>query len=81
MKSSYKETYPLGSRVRVADRTRLDQFLAEWLHHDPLVADQLAHAGKLALVKEVGFYHGGDPLYVLEGLPGVWHGQCLAGAV
>jgi hypothetical protein len=25
----------------------------------------------------VGFYHGGDVLYVLEGIPGVWHESCL----
>ena len=25
----------------------------------------------------VGFYHGGDALYELEGVPGVWHEVCL----
>jgi hypothetical protein len=25
----------------------------------------------------VGFYHGGDPLYSLDGVPGVWHERCL----
>ena len=24
-----------------------------------------------------GFYHGGDELYKLKGMPGVWHEQCL----
>jgi hypothetical protein len=28
-------------------------------------------------VKEVSFYHGGDQLYILENLPGIWHEQCL----
>jgi hypothetical protein len=34
----------------------------------------------MALVEEVSFYHGGDALYVLEGLPGLWHEQCLESA-
>ena len=25
----------------------------------------------------VAFYHGGDPLYKLAGIPGLWHEQCL----
>lgn len=29
------------------------------------------------LVEEVGFYHGGDELYKLSQVPGVWHQQCL----
>jgi hypothetical protein len=28
---------------------------------------------------EVGFYHGGDVLYTLDGIPGLWHEQCLVG--
>ncbi|MFL5552311.1 MAG: hypothetical protein ACJ770_05840, partial [Gemmatimonadaceae bacterium] len=28
-------------------------------------------------VQQVTFYHGADELYVLTGLPGVWHEQCL----
>jgi hypothetical protein len=34
---------------------------------------QLEAAGKAAQVKSVGFYHGGDELYELEDLPGLWH--------
>ena len=34
-------------------------------------------AGKAARVADVGFYHGGDVLYGLEGIPGTWHEACL----
>ena len=29
------------------------------------------------LDERVGYYHGGDVLYELEGVPGVWHEVCL----
>jgi hypothetical protein len=28
-------------------------------------------------VRDVGFYHGGDVLYHLDGAPGIWHEVCL----
>jgi hypothetical protein len=37
----------------------------------------LKFADKIAKVKSVGFYHGGDELYELEGVLGTWHEQCL----
>lgn len=77
----YKEAFPTGSQVRVADRPVLEQFLKTWKFHNPLEAEQLAFAGKSAKVAKVGFYHGGDPLYVLDGIPGIWHEQCLVSSV
>lgn len=73
----YKEMFPTGSRVRVASRAVLEAFLKNWKFHNPITPEQLAFAGKAAKVASVGFYHGGDPLYVLEGIPGVWHERCL----
>ena len=32
----------------------------------------------IGVVSSVGFYHGGDELYVIEGIPGVWHEVCLS---
>ena len=55
----------------------LQQFFHDWAYHNPLSKDQLAHAGKVARILSVGFYHGGDSLYELDGLPGVWHEVCL----
>ena len=77
----YQERWPVGARIRIADSATLGTFLREWHYHNPLHPEQLAHAGRDSTVESVGFYHGGDPLYVLEGLPGVvWHECCLEDA-
>lgn len=73
----YDPAFPTGSRVRIGSRSELERFQAEWLFHDPLQDEQLDFAGAVASVTEVGFYHGGAPLYRLDGIPGVWHEQCL----
>ena len=76
----YKEAFPKGSRVRVANRRSLDRFMAEWKFHHKLQSEQLAYAGREATVRGVGFYHGGDAVYVLEGIPGTWLEPCLRDA-
>jgi hypothetical protein len=76
----YKEEFPAGTPVRIADRAELDRFVQDWKFHNPLQPDQMSYAGKIAVVAKVGFYHGGDELYSLEGIPGVWHAVCLARA-
>jgi hypothetical protein len=75
---AYSEKYLIGSQVRIIERASLEQFRAEWRFHSPLREEQLAWAGQPATVSSVGFYHGGDPLYELDGVPGVWHEPCLA---
>jgi hypothetical protein len=75
----YNAQFPAGSLVRIANRATLEQFLRSWTFHDPLKSEQLAFAGTTARVDRIGYYHGGDPLYELEGVPGVWHEQCLCG--
>jgi hypothetical protein len=35
--------------------------------------------GRAAKVKSIGYYHGGDVLYQLEGVPGIWQEQCGPG--
>lgn len=74
---AYSERFPVGTAVQIADSSVLRRFRSTWHLHNPLVAEQLAWAGRQAVVAEVGFYHGGDPLYVLQGTPGVWHEECL----
>ena len=76
-KGPYNADFPQGSEVRVASRADLERFLVEWRLHNPLTPDQLAFAGRTARVMRVGYYHGGDELYWLDGIPGVWHLQCL----
>ena len=74
----YKEEFPKGSTVKIASRVFLENFLTTWKYHNKLEPNQLEYAGQVAKVESVGFYHGGDELYKLEGVPGIWHEQCLA---
>jgi hypothetical protein len=69
--------FPKGAKVRIASRTVLEEFARTWKYHNPLRKDQLELHDVEAVVEDVGFYHGGDELYKLKGLPGVWHEQCL----
>ena len=77
MSQPYVGQFPIGTRVRIAGRVALELFHREWGLHNPLQAKQLAHAGVQSVVSDVGFYHGGDVLYTLENVPGVWHERCL----
>lgn len=73
----YESRFQRGAKVRVVDESRLRAFAREWHFHHPLTAEQLAYADSVAIVKDVGFYHGGDPLYELADIPGLWHDACL----
>jgi hypothetical protein len=73
MAGPYKERFPVGSKVRVTSRIALEQFRTTWRYHHPLVDQQLDWADRDAVVQEVGFYHGGDVLYRLADVPGIWH--------
>jgi hypothetical protein len=46
-------------------------------YHHKLRPIQLEFADRIAEVEAVGFYHGGDVLYRLVGIPGTWHERCL----
>lgn len=73
----YKEDFPAGTIVRIRDGNALEIFKDQWQWHHPLAPEQLGFAGYKARVKTVSFYHGGDELYELDGIPGIWHEQCL----
>jgi hypothetical protein len=76
--SSYgNPRFPEGSKARVADRAALEEFMATWKYHHKLRPEQLEYAGRVAAVVDVGWYHGGDPVYRLEGIPGLWLDECL----
>lgn len=77
MSELYREQFAVGSKVRVKSEAELARFAREWKFHNPLKKEQLSYAGVVATVMEVGFYHGGDALYQLEQVPGIWHEQCL----
>lgn len=76
-KGAYNAEYPVGTKVRIADLPVLKNFKTQWLLHHPLDSIQLEFAGRTAEVVSVGFYHGGDELYELEGIPGIWHEVCI----
>lgn len=80
LRGPLNEDFPKGSVVRIRSLAELERFRAEWKLHHPLQVGQLTFAGKTARVKEVSFYHGGDELYVLDGVPGIWHECCLENA-
>jgi hypothetical protein len=70
--------FAVGSEVRIADRAFLESFLEAGQYHNELEPEQLDYAGRVTKVKEVTFFHGGDEIYALEGIPGVWHEECLS---
>jgi hypothetical protein len=73
----YTAEFQEGSIVRIADLPLLENFLSTWKLHNPLEPDQLRYADRIAVVESVAFYHGGDELYRLVDIPGIWHEQCL----
>jgi hypothetical protein len=79
-KGLYKEEFPKSSSVKIASRSVLQNFLDTWRLHNKLAPEQFDYADQLAEVESVGFYHGGDELYKLKGIPGIRHERCLKAA-
>ena len=77
LRSRHNEQFPVGTRVQIVGRQQLEEFRRSWRHHHPLTLEQLAFPGRPAVVRNVAFYHGGDVLYELEGIPAMWHAPCL----
>jgi hypothetical protein len=77
IKGPYNAEFPTGTHVRVVERDVLEEFRKTWRYHHPLSEEQLDYGGHSARVKEVGYYHGGDELYTLDRIPGIWHECCL----
>jgi hypothetical protein len=76
-KGPYNAEYPVGSVVKIVGRGALEDFMRTWKLHNKLQPEQLEYAGIGGTVKSVGFYHGGDELYQIDGVPGIWHERCL----
>ncbi len=77
MGEPYKETFPKGTAVRIISKAALETFARDWKYHHKLQPEQMKYAGTISTVKGVSFYHGGDQLYVLENVPGIWNEPCL----
>lgn len=74
----YDTDFPPGACVRIAPLETLSTFRRpHWKFHHPIEESQLAFADQEAIGLRVSVYHGGDELYELEGLPGIWHEKCL----
>jgi hypothetical protein len=78
-KGRYSAEYEVGTIVRIADLSDLKRFATDWKLHHPLDPEQLPFAGVEAEIATVAFYHGGDELYELKNVPGIWHEACLTG--
>jgi hypothetical protein len=77
MAEAYTAKFLQRTKVRIAPRGVLESFKQSWKYHHKLESNQLGYAGLVAEIKSVGFYHGGDVLYELKDIPGIWHEQCL----
>jgi hypothetical protein len=73
----YNAAFATGATIRIPARVFLEDFTATSSYHHQLEPEQLVYAERIAKVKRVGFYHGGDPVYTLEGIPGSWLEPCL----
>jgi hypothetical protein len=73
----YKPMFAVGSNVRILDRASLEYFKRIWEFHNNLKQAQLDYADRIAKIASSGIYPRGDVTYELEGVPGIWHEECL----
>lgn len=73
----YNEDFPVGTTVQIVERDQLIKFIKDWKSHHPFEETQLEFAGHITEITKISFYHGGDELYNLKDIPGVWHEVCL----
>jgi len=78
--TAYQALFDAGALVRIRPLGALQEFRSSWKLHHPLAEEQLDFAGRIATVAAVGFYHGGDVLYTLKDIPGIWHEGCIESA-
>jgi hypothetical protein len=50
----YKEAFPEGTQVRVADRSFLEEFKDTWKYHHKLQPEQLGYADRVTTVEKMG---------------------------
>jgi hypothetical protein len=74
---AYQEKFPVGTQVRIVGLSELERFRRDWRFHHKLEDEQLGFAGRSTRIASVGFYHGGDVLYTLDDVPGIWHEVCV----
>lgn len=68
-------------RMHISEPTPCKEAFSEGCkYHHKLLPEQMAYANREATVKGVVFYHGSDPVYVLDCIPGLWLEPCLRAA-
>ena len=50
----YNEAFPKGSKVKIENRSYLENFLDTWKLHNKLKPEQLSYADQIAEVESVG---------------------------
>jgi hypothetical protein len=73
----YPAKYSAGTLVRVVSTRELETFLRTWKLNHPLRREQLQYGGQTARVVRSMVYQGGNILYELDGIPGIWHEACV----
>jgi hypothetical protein len=77
MAGEHEKRFAVGTLVIIADSETLKSFLSNWTRGNRLSPDQMEYAGLKAVVGEVRIDNVGDSLYLLENIPGTWHGACF----
>lgn len=73
----YSIMFPIGTRVKIASLSVLQEFKLNWHYHHKLTDQQLGDHDRVTKVTKTGLYHGGDIVYELQDIPGYWHDVCL----
>ena len=70
---AYHAAFLCGEKLKIKPISFLRQYLRpEWPSHNPLEPEHLEFAGQRVSVSAVSYYHGGQILYQLRGIPGYW---------
>jgi hypothetical protein len=71
---AYHSVFLRGENVKIKPPEFLRQYLApDWRWHNPLDSDNLKFAGGVFAVVDIGYFHGGEVMYELQGIRGFWH--------
>ena len=77
MSKVHRAAFSIGASVRIKERTELERFARDWTSTNSLTPHQFCDAGVAGVVDSVAFDDGGNPLYTLERIGGIWHEENL----
>ena len=79
----HRQTLATPIREHLSDEPHPARALFPWrtapagsVHHFPIAIDKTEGSPFFTLEQAERDYHGGDPVYKLEGIPGLWLEQC-----